>query len=581
LVDYLSIYVERKTQKDIQSRNLADELCSALNLTDLESLRIICLYEITGLETGELLSTTAGLLYEPNNDDVSTVLPILQADEILIARELLPGQFDQRAESAARGIELIRPDNRIRVQRSDLFILKGRFSPIETESLRSWLINPVESRGKDLSRTSLYEEVPEAGAVAVIDGFCNFDSRELEELRQRESLAFSPEDLIFIHSWFAGKEGRDPTLAEIRALDTYWSDHCRHTTFETRLVSTNVADGPEADEIIAALDGWEEARIFCNRENKPKTLMDLATIAAREARQKGELEDWDISEEINACTLKVDALIDGERQPWLLSFKNETHNHPTEIEPYGGASTCLGGAVRDPLSGRAYVHQALRVSGGADPRQNPADARPGKLPQRLIAHGAAGGYAGYGNQLGLATALVREFYHPGYEAKRLECGAVMGASPASHVIREEPVPGDRVILVGGRTGRDGIGGATGSSVVHDESSLKKAGAEVQKGNPPEERKLQRLFRNPDAARLIRRCNDFGAGGVAVAVGELAPGVVINLDALPMKYKGLNGLELALSESQERMAVVVNPGDEETFIRLAAEENLEAVTVLAW
>jgi len=578
LADYLSIFVERKKRKDARSRNLADELRSALKLEDLGSLRIICLYEIIGIEAGELLSSAAGLLFEPNNDEVSLKHPILQTDEILIARELLPGQFDQRADSAARGLGLIHPENKIRVQRSDLFILKGRFRSGEEESLRRWLINPVESREKDLSRTSLYDGVPEPGSVTVLAGFRNLDSRELEELRQRESLALSSEDLKFILSWYAGNEGRDPTLAEIKALDTYWSDHCRHTTFETILGSVNVAEGPEADEIIAALDGWGEARAYCNRENKPKTLMDLATIAAREARLKGELEDWDISEEINACTLKVDALIDGERQPWLLSFKNETHNHPTEIEPYGGASTCLGGAVRDPLSGRAYVHQALRVSGGADPRQNPADARPGKLPQRLIAHGAAGGYAGYGNQLGLATAVVREFYHPGYEAKRLECGAVMGASPASHVIREEPVPGDRVILVGGRTGRDGIGGATGSSVVHDESSLKRAGAEVQKGNPPEERKLQRLFRNPAAARLIRRCNDFGAGGVAVAVGELAPGVEINLDAVPMKYQGLNGLELALSESQERMAVVVHPEDEKKFIHLAAEENLEAVRV---
>jgi len=361
-------------------------------------------------------------------------------------------------------------------------------------------------------------------------------------------------------------------------LDTYWSDHCRHTTFETEIDGVDVDDGPGADAVRSALAQWDEARRNSGRADRHRTLMDLATVAAREAAASGRLDDWDRSEEINACTLKVDALIDGERRPWLLSFKNETHNHPTEIEPYGGASTCLGGAVRDPLSGRAYVHQALRVSGGADPRTAVDQTRPGKLPQRLIAHGAAEGYAGYGNQLGLACAVVREHYHRGYEAKRLECGAVMGASPAHHVVRKPPKSGDRVLLIGGPTGRDGIGGATGSSMAHDGASLEKAGAEVQKGNPPEERRLQRLFRNPDASRLIRRCNDFGAGGVAVAVGELAEGLEIDLDAVPVKYAGLDGLELALSESQERMAVVLSPEDVLRFQELAEEENLETAEV---
>ncbi len=344
------------------------------------------------------------------------------------------------------------------------------------------------------------------------------------------------------------------------------------------LIEIEIADGEDSEEIRDAMTDWDSMRRECGREHIPRTLMDLATIAGRVYRKNGKVQDWDISEEINACTLKVNARINGKDEPWLLSFKNETHNHPTEIEPYGGASTCLGGAIRDPLSGRAYVHQALRVSGGADPRQDPSKARQGKLPQRIIAHGAAEGYAGYGNQIGLATAVVREFYHPGYEAKRLECGAVMGASPAGHVIREVPEKGDVVLLVGGRTGRDGIGGATGSSVAHDGLSLDKAGAEVQKGNPPEERKLQRLFRNPRAAGLIRRCNDFGAGGIAVAVGELADGLFINLDNVPIKYDGLDGLELALSESQERMAVVVRASDADKFISLAAAENLEAVSV---
>ena len=539
---------------------------------------MLTLYEVSGLSRKELSTAAPGLLYEPNNDNALLTLPALPRSDTLMARELLPGLFDQRADSAARGLRLIYPEHEIDVRRSDLFIFQGNLNREEAADIRKWLINPVESRLKNLSCSSLGEEVPEPGEVPRLSGFRQLDDTGLENLRLGYGLALAGEDLVFIRGWFSENEKRDPTLAELKVLDTYWSDHCRHTTFETELSSITVEKGPEFDEITAALAGWDEARAFCGRGMKPKTLMDLATIAAREARMKGKLKDWDVSEEINACTLKVDALIDGKREPWLLSFKNETHNHPTEIEPYGGASTCLGGAVRDPLSGRAYVHQALRITGGADPRQNPSDARPGKLPQRLIAHGAAGGYAGYGNQLGIATAFVREFYHPGYEAKRLECGAVMGASPADHVLREKPLAGDKVILVGGRTGRDGIGGATGSSMAHNGNSLEKAGAEVQKGNPPEERKLQRLFRNPKAAGLIRRCNDFGAGGVSVAIGELADGLEINLDEIPVKYRGLNGLELALSESQERMAVVVHPEDADTFINLAAEENLEAVVV---
>jgi len=578
LIDYQKLFVERKEYRDTRSRGLAEELQSALCLPALKSLRILSLYEISGISGEILISASSGLLYEPNNDVVNTEIPGLEKDERIIARELLPGLFDQRADSAQRGLKLVFSEADIKVHRSDIFILKGNLSREDEKKIRKWLINPVESREKNITSSSLGEMVPDPLRVPLLSGFCRMDINGLTKLRKSHGLALALEDLSYIRSWFDDKERRDPTLAEIKALDTYWSDHCRHTTFETELISITVEKGPEYDEITAALSAWDEARRFCHREGKPRTLMDLATIAARESREKGELEDWDVSDEINACTLKVDALIDGKREPWLLSFKNETHNHPTEIEPYGGASTCLGGAVRDPLSGRAYVHQALRITGGADPRQNPEETRAGKLPQRLIAHGAAGGYAGYGNQLGLATAFVREFYHPGYEAKRLECGAVMGASPAAHVIREEPIPGDNVILVGGRTGRDGIGGATGSSVAHDGDSLEKAGAEVQKGNPPEERKLQRLFRNTRAAGLIRRCNDFGAGGVAVAVGELSEGLDINLDALPVKYQGLNGLELALSESQERMAVVVHPEDAHAFIQYAEDENLEAVVV---
>lgn len=581
MVAYLTIYVERRAGRDSEARDMADELRSALNLKNLKGIRLITAYEVSGLSKDDMTASAPGLLYERPSDMVFYNLSEALGDSLpstIISREFLPGQYDQRGDSAARGLRLLNPHREIQVHRSDIIIPEGYFSTEEIAGMKSWLINPVDSRTKNLTQSSLGEESPEPRPVPILKGFLNLDEAGFTELRQSVGLAMEIEDLEFVQRWFSTEENRDPTLAEIKALDTYWSDHCRHTTFETELTSIKVEDGPEALEIRTALAKWDDVRRICGRLDKPRTLMDLATIAARAARISGNLEDWDVSEEINACTLKVDALVDGKREPWLLSFKNETHNHPTEIEPYGGASTCLGGAVRDPLSGRAYVHQALRVTGGADPRTNPADTRPGKLPQRFIAHGAAEGYAGYGNQLGLATAMVREHYHPGYEAKRLECGAVMGASPAAQVIHEVPEPGDKVILVGGPTGRDGIGGATGSSLAHDGASLKKAGAEVQKGNPPEERKLQRLFRNPQAASLIRRCNDFGAGGVAVAVGELADGLNIKLDTMAVKYSGLDGLELALSESQERMAVVVSPADVDAFLEFSAKENLEARVV---
>ena len=575
MAETLRLYIERKEGRDAEAQDLTAEIRSALGLMGLDKIRLITEYEVAGLTADQLNTAAPGLFYEPPSDIAKESLT---ASGPVIAREYLPGQFDQRADSAARGLRLLYPDRTIEVRRADIIIPVGNLSEEDFNRIRDWVINPVDSRVKILGESSLGEQAPLPESIPVLKGFRKLDDAGLKRIKKEEGLALEPEDLEFIRTWFAENEQRDPTLAELRALDTYWSDHCRHTTFETELLEIEVADGPEADEIQAALKDWEAARASCGRKEKPRTLMDLATVAARCARSEGTLEDWDISEEINACTLKVNADIDGKRVPWLLSFKNETHNHPTEIEPYGGASTCLGGAVRDPLSGRAYVHQALRVTGGADPRQNPRETRKGKLPQRLIAHGAAEGYSGYGNQLGLATTIVREHYHPLYEAKRLECGAVMAACPAANVVREVPQAGDAVILVGGKTGRDGIGGATGSSVAHDGGSLEKAGAEVQKGNAPEERKIQRLFRNPQASKLIRRCNDFGAGGVAVAVGELADGLEINLDAVPVKYSGLNGLELALSESQERMAVVVSPEDAETFIGLAAGENLEAVAV---
>ena len=603
---YQLLIVKRKENFNLQDRKLYSEIKSVLNVPSLKKLQSAVLYEVSGLSESELQSAAPGLLFENPSDSYSfsgNLSPGFNSsifikkfgytdnsennaesdkefspDFFMFAREYLPGQFDQRADSALRGLSLIFPEKDIDISRSDIFYLHGSLSKDEISRIKKWLINPVDSREKNPDKPSLGNKAEEPEPVPVIDGFRKMTAESLHNLKTGRGIALSIEDLEFIQDWFNKKEKRDPTLAELKVLDTYWSDHCRHTTFETELSDIEVLDLPEADDIKDALDQWETAREYCGRTEKPKTLMDLATIGAREAYKKGQLEDWDVSEEINACTIKVDAEINGKSEKWLLSFKNETHNHPTEIEPYGGASTCLGGAVRDPLSGRAYVHQALRVTGGADPREKPSDTRKGKLPQRLIARGAAEGYSGYGNQLGLATSVVNEHYHCGYAAKRLECGAVMGASPAANVIRETPAEGDIVVLAGGRTGRDGIGGATGSSVAHDGQSLEKAGAEVQKGNPPEERKLQRLFRNPEASTLIIRSNDFGAGGVSVAVGELSDSLDIYLDNVPVKYSGLNGLELALSESQERMAVVLHPADADRFLELAEKENLEAVKI---
>ncbi|MCG8452085.1 MAG: phosphoribosylformylglycinamidine synthase [Spirochaetales bacterium] len=567
-----SLCIERRAGLNWEAQALTKELRDVLGIPLTQTIRILRRYEVKGLEKKELHDAAPGLLFEAPVDQIVEE-PQFQDTIRILAREYLPGQFDQRADAARTCLQRLYPSSSIAVSCCEIFLFSQVFDESTWQRIVSWLINPVDSREKNLKESSLGNVPPEPEPVGSVEGFRK--NLNWEDFRKNHGLAMSQEDLIFLSHWFSTQEQRDPTFAELRALDTYWSDHCRHTTFETEFTSIVVEEGPGAEEIRQTLKDWDHSRVHCSRSEKPRTLMDLATIAAREARKNGVLGDWDVSEEVNACTLRVDAKVDGRVEPWLLSFKNETHNHPTEIEPFGGASTCIGGAVRDPLSGRAFVHQALRVSGGADPRQNPSDAMEGKLPQRLIAHQAAEGYSSYGNQLGLATSVVREHYHPGYAAKRLECGAVLGASPASHVRREIPQPGDVVILVGGATGRDGIGGATGSSVAHDHQSLEKAGAEVQKGNAPEERKLQRLFRRKEAAQLIRRCNDFGAGGIAVAVGELAPSLSIDLDAVRVKYDGLDGLELALSESQERMAVVVDAEDASSFIALAQQENLDA------
>ncbi|AEF82993.1 phosphoribosylformylglycinamidine synthase [Leadbettera azotonutricia] len=585
------VYIEKKEGFDGEARHLQTELADFLGgqfpaLAKLKGLRLLRRYDASHLDDKQFEEVTAAVFSEPQCDKVfyGAALPAGKNDRFL-GIEYVPGQYDQRADSAEQCAELV-TGVKPRIRCADFYIFEsaegGSFStPLSDaalEAVKKYLINPVDSReALPGLPDSLDDEETIPKDVAVLSGFINSDKKALEGMARDFGLAMSVEDLLFCQDWFA-KEGRDPTLAEVRVLDTYWSDHCRHTTFNTILEEINAEDG----DLKRALELYEEARreVYGEKaKTRRKSLMDMATLGAKVLKKRGLASDVDESKEINACTLKVKAeFADGSSEPWLLLFKNETHNHPTEIEPSGGAATCLGGAIRDPLSGRAFVHQAMRITGGGDPRAALADTLPGKLPQLKIAREAAAGYSSYGNQIGLATGQVAEFYHPGFLAKRMELGAVIGAAPEAWVRREEPLPGDAVILVGGRTGRDGIGGATGSSKVHTGESVELSGAEVQKGNAVEERKLQRLFRKSEVSRLIKRCNDFGAGGVSVAVGELAAGLDINLDGVPKKYAGLDGTELAISESQERMAVVVASADIETFIALARAENLEAVIV---
>jgi phosphoribosylformylglycinamidine synthase len=577
------VYVEKKAGFDGEARRLRSDLAVFLGasrpeLARLGSLRILNRYDAAGLDDEAFRRVTELVLSEPQCDRVfyeGAFTP--EPGEQVFAVEYLPGQYDQRADSAEQCAELV-VGKRPRVRTARVYALKGgdtELSEAALQDVKNYLINPVDSREASLEKPlSLDEGETTVPPVPVLSGFATG-----AESPAAYGLAMSPEDIEFCRQFFRGLK-RDPSLAELRVLDTYWSDHCRHTTFTTSLEDIHIEEGPLAGEIRGALALYEAARKEVYPEGeRPRTLMDLATIGAKALKKRGLLKDLDESREINACSLKIQAeFSDGSREPWLLLFKNETHNHPTEIEPFGGAATCLGGAIRDPLSGRAYVFGAMRVSGGGDPRQALADTLPGKLPQIKLAREAAAGYASYGNQIGLATGQVAEFYHRGFIAKHMELGAVIGAVPAAAIRRASPRRDDLVLLIGGRTGRDGIGGATGSSKVHTGESVESAGAEVQKGNAVEERKLQRLFRNPLASRLIKRCNDFGAGGVSVAVGELAPGLDIDLDKVPKKYSGLDGIELAISESQERMAVVCAPGDAEALIALAEKENLEAVVI---
>ena len=567
------VYVEKKQGFDVEAKQLANELKTILGIASLKNVRLVNRYDVEGISEELFAQATPTVFSEPQVDNVSADLPDFGSDNVF-AVEYLPGQFDQRADSASECIQLISQGERPTVRSAKVYALEGELSDADIAAIKHYVINPVEAREASLdTKTTLKTQVPVPGKVEVIEGFRTMSDADLEQFIADRGLAMDLADLQFCRAHFT-EEQRDPTITEIKVIDTYWSDHCRHTTFGTQLDDVQIDDAT----VQAAFDKYLEMRHELGRDEKPVCLMDMGTIGAKWLKKNGILKNLDESEEINACTVKVKVDVNGHDEDWLFLFKNETHNHPTEIEPFGGAATCIGGCIRDPLSGRSYVYQAMRVTGAADPTVPVSETLEGKLPQRKLVTTAAAGYSSYGNQIGLATGQVDEIYHPGYVAKRMEVGAVVAATPADHVRRETPAPGDKVILLGGRTGRDGIGGATGASKAHNVESLELDGAEVQKGNAPVERKLQRLFRRGDACRLIKRCNDFGAGGVSVAVGELADGLRIDLDAVRKKYDGLDGTELAISESQERMAVVVAPEDADAFIAAAESENLEAYRV---
>ncbi len=574
------LFVEKKPGFDGAAKALRHDLRHTLGIKSLEHVRIVLRYDVAGIADDDWENAKSAVFSEAAVDELTE--GVLDAgDAILFAVEYLPGQFDQRADSAAQCVQLLTQGEQPEVRCATVYLLEGGLTDEDVARIKGYLINPVDSREAGLALPDhLGLDIETPADVEVLTGFRSMSTEGIAAMHKEMGMAMSVTDLLFVQQYYINEEQRDPTISEIRVMDTYWSDHCRHTTFLTELNEVQFAEGPAADPIRQAWQAYEtgRAQVYGGRKPKPVCLMDVATMGMKLLKQQGKLADLDESEEINACSIEADVEVDGKPQRWLIEFKNETHNHPTEIEPFGGAATCLGGAIRDPLSMRAYVYQAMRVTGAADPRTPLKDTIPGKLPQRKITREAAHGYSSYGNQIGLATGQVAEFYHPGYAAKRMELGAVIGAVPKANVRREEPTPGDVVLLVGGRTGRDGCGGATGSSKAHTEESIAKCGAEVQKGNPPTERKLQRLFRNPAAQRLIKRCNDFGAGGVCVAIGELSDGLDINLDAVPKKYEGLDGTELAISESQERMAVVVSAADADAFVELADLENLEATQV---
>lgn len=587
------IYVEKKPGFDVEAQQLLQELHTVITegLPQAIKLRIINMYDVEGI-TDELFNQCVPTVFsEPQVDNASFELPVegvlmgaagsgegvLEVPEgvSLFAVEPLPGQFDQRADSASECIQLISQGERPTVRSVKIYVLEGSLSDEALEAIKHYVINPIESREASLAlRDTLAMQIPEPQPVEVVEGFIDLDEAGLAQFLSDRGLAMDLADITFFQKYFRETEKRNPTITEIKVVDTYWSDHCRHTTFGTELTNVEIDD----EVVKLAFEKYLAMRAELGREHKPVCLMDMGTIGAKYLRAHGGLQNLDESEEVNACTVKCKVDVNGEEQDWLFLFKNETHNHPTEIEPFGGAATCVGGAIRDPLSGRSYVYQAMRVTGAGDPTVPVSETLEGKLPQRKLVTTAAAGYSSYGNQIGLATGQVHELYHPGYVAKRMEVGAVVGATPADHVRREEPAPGDKIILLGGRTGRDGIGGATGSSKTQNVESIETSGAEVQKGNAPVERKIQRLFRRGEACRLIKRCNDFGAGGVSVSIGELCDGLLIDLNQVPKKYEGLDGTELAISESQERMSVALAAEDVDEFIGYAHEENLEATVV---
>ena len=575
------VYVEKKSQYAVKAKELKEEISSYLEIKNVTDVRVLVRYDVENISEETYKQALTTVFSEPPVDYVFEETFQFAEGANIFSVEYLPGQFDQRADSAVQCIKFLKEDEEPVIKTAVTYVIEGKLTEEQFESIKAFCINPVDSRETGMEKpetlVTIFEE-PED--VIVFDGFIAMSKEQLRELYASLNLAMTFKDFLHIQNYFKNEEDRNPTMTEIRVLDTYWSDHCRHTTFQTELKTVSFDEGFYNQPIVETYEKYisDREEIFKGREDKFVCLMDMALMAMRKLKKEGKLDDQEESDEINACSIVVPVEVDGETEEWLVNFKNETHNHPTEIEPFGGAATCLGGAIRDPLSGRTYVYQAMRVTGAADPTKSVKETMKGKLPQKKLVRGAADGYSSYGNQIGLATGLVKEIYHPDYVAKRMEIGAVMGAAPRRAVIRETSDPGDIIVLLGGRTGRDGCGGATGSSKVHTEESIETCGAEVQKGNAPTERKIQRLFRREEVSKLIKKCNDFGAGGVSVAIGELADGLHIYLDKVPKKYAGLDGTEIAISESQERMAVVLDPKDVDTFLKYAVEENLEAVEV---
>lgn len=575
------VYVEKKPGFAVQAEDLKHEVKSYLGIQGIEKVRVLIRYDVENISDEVFERACNGVFSEPPVDVLYKEEFAVVPGSRVFSVEFLPGQFDQRADSAVQCVQFIKEDEQPVIKTAVTYVIEGTITDAEFEAVKAHCINPVDSREtaseKPHTLVTVFEEPAD---VIVFDGFVDMDEEKLKKLYESLGLAMTFKDFLHIQNYFKAEESRNPTMTEVRVLDTYWSDHCRHTTFSTELTEITFGEGDYKEPMEAAYQQYiaDHSEIFKGREDKFVCLMDLALMAMRKLKKEGKLADQEESDEINACSIVVPVEVDGKEEEWLVNFKNETHNHPTEIEPFGGAATCLGGAIRDPLSGRTYVYQAMRVTGAADPTVSVKDTMKGKLPQKKLVREAAHGYSSYGNQIGLSTGAVKEIYHPNYVAKRMEIGAVLGAAPRRAVIRETSDPGDIIILLGGRTGRDGCGGATGSSKVHTEESIETCGAEVQKGNPPTERKIQRLFRREEVSKLIKKCNDFGAGGVSVAIGELADGLKIDLDKVPKKYAGLDGTEIAISESQERMAVVVDPKDVAQFMRYTEEENLEAVEV---